>query len=121
MDPASHQGEVAIHPDVRTRRDSLTIEGAIDDDEGLFVLAAGRVDQLVLIGRAGLPVGEDHRGASSILGQWLNTGREHSGDGGRVGPIVDNDEVADVVPGRRRDEIRAALWREGEAVAVTHC
>ncbi len=64
LDPAAGEREVAIDPDVRTGRDVLAVEHRVDDDEELLVLAARRVEQLVVGIRARLPVDEERRGAA---------------------------------------------------------
>ena len=46
LEPAAHEREVTVDPDVRAGRDLLAVEHRVDDEEELHVLAARRVEQL---------------------------------------------------------------------------
>ena len=120
LEPAAHEREVAIHPDVRAGRDLLAVEHGVDDEEELHVLTARRVEQLGAAVGAALPIGEDRRRATGIGRVRLEAGRQDGAHGLRVGPVLDHHEVADVMPGRARHQRRAAAGGERERVALEH-
>src|SRR5205823_5914411 len=68
LDPAAVHGEVLVDPDVDAAADRLALVARADDDEELLVLGLDRVDQLVPVVRARLPVGEDGCDRAGILG-----------------------------------------------------
>src|SRR6201999_4469145 len=117
LDPAAREGEVAVDPDEWAGRDLLAVEKRVGNDEELLVLRARRVGQLGAAVLARLPVGE-HRGAAAGVGVRVHALGQDRADGVGVGPVVDDEERADVVPRRRRDERRRAGRRAGDAVAA---
>ena len=56
--------------------ESDALKGAPDDDEGLLVLAEDWVEQLLLRGPAGLPVGPDEGDRARVFGSQLERGRK---------------------------------------------
>ena len=120
LDPAAVHREVLVDPDVDAAADGLPAERRADDEEELLVLALDGVDELVEVGAAGLPVGEDRRDEAlpPVPGRGLELGRQQRGDRVRVRAVLDDEEVARVVPRRRRDEARAAVGGEGCGVAL---
>ena len=120
LEPAAHEREVAIHPDVRAGRDLLAAQHRVDDDEELHVLAARRVEQLAAAVGAALPVGEDRRRAAGIGRMRLESRRQHRAHGCGIGPVLDHHQVADVVPGRARHQRGAPAGGEWQRVALEH-
>src|ERR1019366_8989799 len=64
LDPAAHQREIPVDPDVGAARHELTVEQRVDDDEELAVLRAARIEQLGAAGAAAPPVHEPPGGAA---------------------------------------------------------
>ena len=118
LQPAAREREVAVDPDERARRHLLAVEQRVDDDERLLVLRARGIEQLAAGRRARLPVGEDEGAAARDRdADPCPAGR--AGDGLlRIGPELDDEEVADVVPRRVRDERGAPLGRARDRVAA---
>ena len=85
-----------------------------DDEEELAVLRADRVEQLLAGVARALPVDEQRRGAPGVIGVGLESFREDGRDGVGVGPVLDDKEIAHVVPRGRRHQRRAAAGRERE-------
>ena len=110
-------GKPWIHPRASAKSWSTQMNGqvvtssspsiALTTMKNSLVLRARRVEQLVAGLRARLPVGED-RGAAAGVRVRLQPLGQHRAHRVRVGPVVDDEEVADVVPRRRRDEARSA-------------
>src|SRR6476661_367289 len=122
LDPPAHQREVAVDPDVRARRDRLAAKRPGDDDEELLVLPPRRVDQLVAPLRARLPVDEERGAPAGILRERLDPLGQHRRDRRRLRPVLDYEEVADVVPGRSGYERRRPAGRQRQRVPplLTH-
>ena len=127
LQPAAGEREVAIDPDVGAVRHLLAVEKRVHDEEELAVLRARRVGELVAALGERLPVGED-RGAAARVRVGLEPGRKHGADCIRIGPVLDHEEVTDVVPRRVRDErgtslrgarrrVAAAQWRRRQRLA----
>ena len=116
LQPAAGEREVAVDPDERARRHLLAVEQRVDDDERLLVLRARGIQQLAAGLRARLPVGEDERAAARVWVRVKAGGQARDGLLG-VGPELDDEEVADVVPRRVRNERRAPFGRARDRVA----
>ena len=119
LDPAARQGEVAVDPDVRAGRHRFAVQQRVHDDEELPILASNRVVQLRPGVGAGLPV-DEQGGCAARVRVGLEARRQQGRDGVRVGPVLEHEEVADVVPRRRRHERGAALRRARDGVAAQH-
>ena len=117
LDPAAGEREVLVDPDERAGRDLLAVEQRVDHEVELAVVRARRVEQLVAALRAGLPVGEDG-GAAAGVGMRVQTLRQHRDRRLGIGVEVDDEEVADVVPRRRRHQARLAARRARDRVAL---
>ena len=74
LDPPAVHGEVLVDPDVNAAAHRLAVEARADDQEELAVLGLHRVLELVQVGRARLPVGEDRGDRARVLGR-LELGR----------------------------------------------
>ena len=89
LDPAAHQGEVVVDPDVRAGRDGLAVEQRVHDDEELLVLPPHRLEQLV----ARRPSTTASRRTGRRTGPGRRCGSRPGGrtarDGVRVGPVLD--------------------------------
>ena len=84
----------------------------VDDEEELLVLAARGVDELVAVRRSATASRRTApRARPGSSGYGSSPSGQHGGHGRRVGPVLDHEEVADVVPRRRRDERGAPLGR----------
>ena len=118
LDPAPHQREVAVDPDVGAAGHVLVAQHRVHDQEELLVLAADGVEQLLARVRARLPVDEQRGAAAGIVLERRQPGRQHRRHGGRVGPVLDHQEVAHVVPGRGGHQRGAALGAERQRVAA---
>ena len=117
LDPAAVHREVLVDPDVHAAADRLTVVARADDQEELVVLGLDRVLELVEVDRARLPVGEDRGDRARVLG-GLELGRQQRGDRVRVGAVLGDQEVARVVPRRRRDDPGAPVRRQRRGVAA---
>jgi hypothetical protein len=100
--------EVLIDPDERAIRHRRSVQERVHDKVELVVLAADGVGELVSALRIGLPVDAHGGAATGVLGERLKALGQQRDRRAGVGVEVDDEEVADVMPGRRRDETTAA-------------
>src|SRR5262249_28099287 len=101
---APGQGEIGVDPEVDAAGVDLPGELAPDHGEALPVLGPDRVQELLPAVAAGLPVGPDQGDRAGVLLGRPERAGEQLGDPGRVGPVLDREQVAGVVPGRRRQQ-----------------
>src|SRR6516225_7913019 len=89
-----------LAPDVDAPRVDAPAEGAPDHGQALGVLGADRVEQLLAGLAAGLLVGPDQRHRARVLRGGGQRAGQELGHPRRVGPVLDGEHVAGVVPRR---------------------
>ena len=104
-------------PDVGATGVAAPAKERVDDEKEILELAERRIDELGPAIRAGLPVYEERRCPSGVR-VGLEPGRQHLPHRFRVGPILDDEEVAHVVPGWAGDEDRPPLRRARQRVPL---
>ena len=92
------------------------LERAAYDEEELLVLPLHRIEQLVAIVGADLPVGEDRGHGAGVGGRLEFLGKERNHACG-IGAVLDDQEVGAVVPWRSEHEPGGAVGRR----AVLRC
>ena len=99
------QSEVGVDPDVGAARIDLPGEAAADHGEAFLVLGPDQIEQSLAAITAGLPVSPDQCHRAGIVGGQLEGDGGQLGDSRRVGPVLDGEQVAGVMPrgsGQRR-------------------
>ncbi len=117
--PAARERRIVVHVDEGAEHDGRVFPDRVDQHEGLAVLVARRVQQLVVLGGE-LPVEEQQGGMSVGLRIGRQARRQQRFGGLRVGLVLDADDVAGVVPGRRRRSGGEAQRRAGSEVTLEH-
>ena len=117
--PAARDGGVVVHEDVRAVIYRLAFKDRLDQKEGLPVLVARRVRELVV--RAGeLPIQKPEEAAPRGALVDRQARRENGRDRAPIGPEFDGDAIAGIVPWRQRRECGLSLRGEGNGEPFEH-
>ena len=109
-----HHGEVLVDPDVDAPAERLLAVPAAHHHEALLVLRPHRIEEFVESVGTRLPVGPHHGHRTRILLGGRQRRRQQLGHGLGIGPVLDREHVAGVVPRRSRNELGRAGRRAGE-------
>ena len=117
LDQSAHERQVVVDPDERHPPDRLAARRAVQDDVGLLVLTPGGVVAHARVGVGRRAPVREHEAAGAVT-RGFDLGRQQRSDRAGVRGEVDRDDLARVVPGRRREDRRPAGVGLGQRPAL---